>query len=420
MGVHYLYKGLRMKISEILKPLSEMIPVADFTGKGEKSRHAPVDLQLIDKGKINSESSEETISRLRLTNRLLAYNVSKFETVIDNLNDGVIILDSSNRVLAINHIMEQLLSLKRDEMKGKHIKECISRNKIFTFIMEHYESIDKLVEKTADINVALSNLRVSYKTLIRGDGNSCGSLLIAKDITSQKLAEQAKVEFLSHVSHELKTPINTIKGYTEMLVKGEVSNRETLLEFYNTVNEEADRLASLINNLLNLSKIEMGSLALSKSMTRTKEFLENIFKMAASQDKKNIHYELIMSEKIPPINIDKELMKTVLINLIGNAEKYTPEGGRITLRAEECGDKLMIHVIDTGIGISEEDMPHVFEKFYRSSDEQVRKKTGHGLGLAIANQIVDLHNGEIKVISKKGDGSQFSIVLPIGEGYFLE
>ena len=420
MGVHYLYKGLRMKISEILKPLSEMIPVADFTGKGEKSRHAPVDLQLIDKGKINSESSEETISRLRLTNRLLAYNVSKFETVIDNLNDGVIILDSSNRVLAINHIMEQLLSLKRDEIKGKHIKECISRNKIFTFIMEHYESIDKLVEKTADLNVGLSNLRVSYKTLIRGDGNSCGSLLIAKDITSQKLAEQAKVEFLSHVSHELKAPINTIKGYTEMLVKGEVSNRETLLEFYNTVNEEADRLASLINNLLNLSKIEMGSLALSKSMTRTKEFLENIFKMAASQDKKNIRYELILSEKIPPLNIDKELMKTVLINLIGNAAKYTPEGGRITLRAEESGDKFMMHVIDTGIGISEEDMPHVFEKFYRSSDEQVRKKTGHGLGLAIANQIVDLHNGEIKVISKKGDGSQFSIVLPIGEGYFLE
>src|SRR3990172_10112093 len=390
MGVHYLYKGLRMKISEILKPLSEMIPVADFTGKGEKSRHAPVDLQLIDKGKINSESSEETISRLRLTNRLLAYNVSKFETVIDNLNDGVIILDSSNRVLAMNHIME------------------------------HYESIDKLVEKTADINVALSNLRVSYKTLIRGDGNSCGSLLIAKDITSQKLAEQAKMEFLSHVSHELKTPINTIKGYTEMLVKGEVSNRETLLEFYNTVNEEADRLASLINNLLNLSKIEMGSLALSKSMTRTKEFLENIFKMAASQVKKNIHYELIMSEKVPPINIDKELMKTVLINLIGNATKYTQEGGRITLRAEECEDKLMIHVIDTGIGISEKDLPHVFEKFYRSSDEQIRKKPGHGLGLAIVNQIVALHSGEIKVISKKGEGSQFSIVLPIGEGYFLE
>jgi len=409
-----------MKISEILKPLREMMPVADFTGKGEESRHAPADLQLINKGKINSESSEETISRLRLTNRLLAYNVSKFETVIDNLNDGVMILDSSNRVLAMNHIIEQLLSLKREDIKGKHLRECPCNNGIFTFILENYESIDKLVEKTADIDVGLSNLRVSYKTLIRSDGNSCGSLLTAKDITSQKLADKAKMEFLSHVSHELTAPIDNIKGYTERLVKGEADDRGALMEFSNIVNEEADRLTSLINNLLNISKIEMGSLPLSKSMTRTKDFIENIFKIATVQKKKDIKYDLIVPGKVSPINIDKEIMGTVLMNLIGNAIKYTPEHGRVTLRVEEDGDKLMIHVIDTGIGISGKDIPHVFDKFYRSSDEQVKKQAGHGLGLAIARQIAELHGGEIKVISKKGEGSQFTVVLPIEEGYLLE
>ena len=375
---------------------------------------------LIGKTKNNGEKGEDVISKLRLTNKLLSYNISKFETVIDNLNDGIIILDSSSRILAINHIMEQLLGLKRGEVKGKHISECACNNEIFNFILEHYESIDKLVEKTADINVTSSNLRVSYKTLIRGDGNACGSLLIAKDITSQKLAEQAKVEFLSHVSHELKSPINTIKGYTEMIIKGEVKNKETLMEFANTVNEEADRLASLINNLLNLTKIERGSLALSKSMTRSKEFVENVFKIATSQKKKLINYELIIPDKLPPMNIDKEFMGTVLINLIGNATKYTPEKGRITVKVEETGDKIMIHIIDTGIGISEEDIPHIFEKFYRSADEKVRKQTGHGLGLSIAKQIVELHDGEIKVISKRGEGSQFTVVLPIEEGYFLE
>ena len=375
---------------------------------------------LIGKTKNNGEKSEEVISKLRLTNKLLSYNISKFETVIDNLNDGIIILDSSSRILAINHIMEQLLGLKRGEVKGKHISECACNNEIFNFILEHYESIDKLVEKTADINVTSSNLRVSYKTLIRGDGNACGSLLIAKDITSQKLAEQAKVEFLSHVSHELKSPINTIKGYTEMIIKGEVKNKETLMEFANTVNEEADRLASLINNLLNLTKIERGSLALSKSMTRSKEFIENVFKIATSQKKKLINYELLIPDKLPPMNIDKEFMGTVLINLIGNATKYTPEKGRIIVKVEETGDKIMIHIIDTGIGISEEDIPHIFEKFYRSADEKVRKQTGHGLGLSIAKQIVELHDGEIKVISKRGEGSQFTVVLPIEEGYFLE
>jgi len=113
-------------------------------------------------------------------------------------------------------------------------------------------------------------------------------------------------------------------------------------------------------------------------------------------------------------------MGIALLNLIGNAVKYTPEHGKVTLRVEEDDDNLVIHVIDTGIGVSEEDMPHIFEKFYRSSDEEVRKETGHGLGLAIVKQIVELHGGAIKVMSKKGEGSQFSIILPIAEGYFLE
>ncbi len=409
-----------MRISEILKPLKEMMPLTDFMKRTDNAPNILSETSLIDKRGDNGKSNDEINSRLRLTNKLLAYNISKFETVIDNLNDGIIIIDSSSRILAINHIMEQLLGLNRGEIKDKHISECACNNEIFTFILEHYESIDKLVEKTADINVGSSNLRVSYKTLIRGDGNACGSLLIARDITSQKLAEQAKVEFLSHVSHELKSPINTIKGYTEMIMKGEIDNKETLMEFANTVNEEADRLASLINNLLNLTKIERGSLSLSKSMTRTKEFIENIFKTATSQKKKPMNYELIIPDKVPPMNIDKEFMGIVLINLIGNATKYTPEQGRITVRVEETGDKIMIHIIDTGIGISDEEIPHIFEKFYRSADEQVRKQTGHGLGLAIAKQIVELHDGEIKVISKRGEGSQFTIVLPIEERYFLE
>lgn len=418
-----------MRISEILKPLKEMMLATDFLKRHDGVSGAPAESSLnllhghIDKPVEETpiaDIDEEVISKLRLTNKLLSYNISKFETVLDNLNDGVIVLDSSSRILAINHIMEQLLNLKREEVKGKHIRECNCNNEIFTFILTNYESIDKLVEKTEDIHVGASNLRVSYKTLIRNDGNPCGSLLIAKDVTSQKLAEQAKVEFLSHVSHELKAPLNTIKSYTEMLVDGETNNRETLLEFCNTINEEADRLAGLINNLLHLSKIEMGSLTLSMSMTKTREFIENIFKIAISQKKKDISYELILPDKLPPVNIDKEFMGVVLINLMGNAIKYTPENGRVTLRAEEDEDNVMIHVIDTGIGISEEDMPHVFEKFYRSSDDQVREKTGHGLGLAIARQIVELHGGVIKVISKKGEGSQFSVILPIAEGYFLE
>lgn len=421
-----------MSLSGLLKPLRDIMPFYELLKRSNGKSHASIESitknipankaidQQVNKAAENKEDIEEIVLRLRLTNKLLAYNISNFEIVIDNLNDGVIVLDSSGRVLAINHIMEQILNLKRGEIKSKYIKDCQGNNAIFNFMLENYESIGKLVEKTADINLGPSSIRVSYKTLIRGDGNSAGSLLIARDITSQKLAELAKIEFLSHVSHELKAPLNTIKGYTELLIDGDLKNREAIIEFCNTVNEEADRLSNLINNLLHLSKIEMGGLTLSRSMTRTGEFIENIFKIAISQKKKGIKYELIIPDKIPPVSIDKEFMGIVLINLIGNAIKYTPELGKVTLRVEEEGDNLIISVIDTGIGISEEDLPHIFEKFYRSSDEMVRTQTGHGLGLAIAKQIVELHGGDIKVISKKGAGSQFSIVLPIEDRYFLE
>ncbi len=436
-----------MSLSGLLKPLRDIMPFHELLKRSNGKSHAPVESitnkiptnkaprnkapankapenkaidQPVNKTGENKEDIDEIVSSLRLTNKLLAYNISNFEIVIDNLNDGVIVLDSSGRVLAINHIMEQILNLKRGEIKGKYIKDCQGNNAIFTFMLENYESTGKLVEKTSDIKLGPSSLRVSYKTLIRGDGNSAGSLLIAKDITSQKLAEQARMEFLSHVSKELKAPLNTIKGYTEMLIGGRINTKDALIELCNTISAETDRLSNFVNNLLHLSRIEIGGLTLSKSMTRTGEFIENIFKIATSQKKKDIKYELIIPDKVPPVNIDKEYMGIVLINLIGNAIRYTPGHGRVTLRVEEDGDNIVISVIDTGIGISKEDLPHIFEKFYRSSDEMVRNQTGHGLGLAIAKQIVELHGGDIKVISKKGAGSQFSIVLPIEERYLLE
>lgn len=416
-----------MWISEILRPLQEILPFTHLINRFESRSGPPAESSvkgmpgLMDKtGSIEECNSEEIISRLQLTNKLQAYNISKYETVLDNLNDGIMILDSSSRIMGVNHIMEQLLNRKREEIKGNHIRDCEGTNDIVTFILENHDSIQKLLEKTGDITVEALNLKVFYKALIRNDGNHCGSIIIAKDVTSQKLADQAKIEFLSHVSHELKAPLNTIKSYMEMLVDGEANSRDAILEFCNTVNEETDRLSGLINNLLHLSKIEMGSLTLSKTMTKTREFMESIFRTATSQTRKDINFELILPDKIPPINIDKEFVGIVLINLIGNAVKYTSENGRVTLMGEEDENNLMIHIIDTGIGISEEDMPHIFEKFYRSSDEQVRQKTGHGLGLSIAKQIVELHDGEIKVKSKKGEGSQFSITLPIEKGYFLD
>lgn len=413
-----------MKLSGILKPLRDVKPVNDFLNIldliSSHHQNAEASIMPLDNKEEVINPDNDLISDLRLTNKLLYYQVNKFETVLDNLNYGIMLLDSSNRVFVINHIMEQLLNLKRGEIKGKHIKECQVNNEIFTFILDNAESADKLFEKTVEINTGTSSLLVSFKTLIKGDGNSCGSVLVAKDITTRKLADNERIGFLSYLSHELTIPVNMIKSYSEKLQESEKNSKEVAGEFLNIFSEEAERLSGLVNNILKLSKIEMGEMTFSKSLVRTREFVEGVFNRAVAGNKKNLKIGIDMPQDIAPLNIDKELIALAITNILNNAIYYTQEPGTVTLKVEEELENIMIHIIDTGVGVSEAEMPHIFDKFYRSSDEMVSMYRGHGLGLSIAKHMVALHEGEIRVSSRKGEGSQFTIVLPIGQGYFLE
>ena len=412
-----------MKLSDILRPLRDVKPVSDLIRTLDilSSHNQDTEVKSLPSDNLREavNSDNGVIADLRLTNKLLYYQVNKIEILLDNLNDGIMLLDSSNRIFAINHVMEQLVNLKRGDIKGKHIKACQTSNEIFSFIIENAESADKLVEKTMELNTGTSSLRVSFKTLIRDDGNTGGSLLVAKDITAHKLVENARVGFLSYLSGELTAPLNLIRSYADKLHESGSIGREVTDEFLVNLEEEAARLSGLVNNVLLLSKIEMGELAASRTMTRTREFIENVFNRAVADNKKDIRLEIHISEDIAPVSIDKELIGLAITNIFSNAVKYTPEHGTVKLQAEEDSDNILIHIVDTGMGISENDMTQIFNKFYRSSDEMVRKHRGDGLGLSIARQIVELHEGEIRVSSRKGEGSHFTIVLPVGQGYLL-
>ena len=163
----------------------------------------------------------------------------------------------------------------------------------------------------------------------------------------------------------------------------------------------------------------MGELVVSRSMTRTREFIENVFSRVVTGNKKDIRIEIQIPEDIAPVSIDKELIGLAITNVVRNAIMYTPEHGTVKLQAEEDSENILIHIVDTGIGISEDDMTHIFDRFYRSSDEMVKKSRGDGLGLSIAKQIIELHEGEIRVKSNKGEGSLFTIALPVVQGYLL-
>ena len=175
---------------------------------------------------------------------------------------------------------------------------------------------------------------------------------------------------------------------------------------------ETDRLAKLVEDLLNISKIEMGSLSLNKGMVKPLNLIENCIAAVMSQAaQKKIEIKKLLPDSLSPLDVDKNLMEVALLNCFSNAVKYTPEGGTITVIAEEHNDRTLLTIRDTGCGISEDEVLHIFDKFYRSNDESVQKEKGTGLGLSLTKEIITLHGGEISVESTPGVGSSFTIVL---------
>jgi len=354
---------------------------------------------------------------IEISNSVLSYEKDRIESVINALGDGIIVTDCVGNIILINRKMERLMKLSRHEVIGNKLKECFDNEEILSFIERNqlYESV--FAQKNLEIELKQSGeqniVRFSSLPLLSSEEKVLGNIVISKDITVHKIAQKNQSNFIAHVSHELITPLNTIKSYIEMLMDDELNDRDTKIEFYNTINEEADRLARLINNLLNISKIEMGSLMINKDLVKSREFLEDILVSLKSLGvSKNVKLESILPDKLSSLVIDKGLLHVAILNILSNAIKYTPQGGAVTIGAEEDESHIMIDVVDTGYGISNEDLPHIFDKFFRSSHESIQGQTGSGLGLALSREIIRLHNGEIEVTSKTGQGTHFTVTLP--------
>ncbi len=191
-------------------------------------------------------------------------------------------------------------------------------------------------------------------------------------------------------------------------------------EFYNTISEETSRLNRLIHNFLNITKIEMGGLTLTKGLVKTDWLMQDsIAAIEGSAIKKQIVIKRVLPASFPSLVGDKELLKTAIINLLGNAVKYSPENAEITFSLTDQKEKVIFDVMDTGYGISKEDLPHIFDKFFRSDDPHIKEQSGSGMGLAMTSEIIQLHGGEIEVHSEPEKGTQFSISIP-KEEYYLD
>jgi len=370
-------------------------------------------------GFLREKLSKMEEGQAELSGRLgaMAFRVKQFEKILDSVNFGIIMTDLNDNVTHVNEYWLRLLGKGRGEVLDQPLAEAVADDEIALFAAQKWSgrqpSVGAHLEKSFTQVSPSETYRLTLTPIYDAEGSTIGKTIFVHNVTAEKTAERTRQEFIAHVAHELKTPLATIKSYNEMLMDGEIEDREMKKEFYNTINDETNRLAGLINNLISLSKIQMGGLSIERGLVQT-DWLFNdcLAAVEAPAYDKNIAIERVVPDNFPQILGDKEMLKVAIINILNNAVKYTPEGGRIKFSLQDQGDSVVFEVADTGYGIAKDDQPHIFDQFYRSANPDIADQTGSGLGLAITQEIVRLHSGEIEVQSEPGRGTQFSITLP--------
>lgn len=243
------------------------------------------------------------------------------------------------------------------------------------------------------------------------DGEYQGVVAVIEDVTQLRRLELMRKEFIANASHELKTPLTSIKGFIETLLDGALEDRESAYKFVTIIYQATERLNHLISNLLDISKLESGQVELRKKLIKLDELLEEII-LSIENRLREKQLKLRKELKVPLIWGDEDLLWAVIVNLLDNAIKYTPEGGRILIGSNETDEGIEFYVKDTGIGIPEGSLPKLFERFYRVDKGRSRAMGGTGLGLSIVKHIVERHGGKVAVTSELGKGSAFSFIIP--------
>jgi len=398
-----------------LRQLGEL--VASKGGLGEDGRTGVVELaeHLVEwYERLDAERQD-----LSFSNCVLARAMETLRTMLDALPVGVLAADSNGMVFLCNSFMSSGFGVDQEAVLGKALAEIALDERLLGLLSHADEGDGSRHRQVVEFDVEDGDGRCVYKASAVGingkDGGYLGKVVCVEDITRWREMERLQHEFIDSVAHELRTPLTSITAYVEMLIDGEAESEELKYEFYNTIYSEAHRLSRLINNLLNLSKIETGAMVLNLHPVRLKRLLEDVMRAVEGQAaQKKVRLQVELPDRLPTMNLDKDLMQMALVNVVGNAVKYTPEGGLVRLYTSSSADGLTVHVSDTGIGIPPDERERIFEKFYRGSNvaEIGDKAAGSGVGLATARQVVRMHGGDITVESTPGQGSTFSVLLP--------
>jgi two-component system sensor histidine kinase VicK len=366
------------------------------------------------KGQISEYQDEK--SKLVTSGKFLSYRLHRFEAILNSVPDGVLVVDDEACVSFANLRVRSLLSLQPEDLLGAKVSACVQDPALMAHFAKHETNLGRLVgealvfnpQNQPDISVSAAVHRLND-----GDeGSSHHYLVIFRDVSSEARAQQSRSEFVAHLAHELKNPLHTLAMYAEALQDEGDKPEEFQLEAVNVISDEVERLARLINNLLSMTQIEMGTLQLDRQRIKLVDLVRDTTEtMERSARGRELTFEMDLPNDVIPVHVDKDLLRIAVNNLLTNAIKYTDPGGTINVSVSESDEAVSICVADTGIGIAEDDQAQIFQKFFRAGGDDMKSRSGHGLGLPLARDIVEMHHGSIRVESEPGQGSRFTIDL---------
>jgi len=411
--IAFVAAGISLLISRrISRPIEEMKKGADHFAAGDLTHRltAPVSEELASL----AEALNQMAAQLDLRIKTIVSQRNELETVLASMLEGVIAIDNEERIININAAAAAFFDIKPEKCPGRNLQEVIRNSALQQFVRE---SISSKVPKEDDINLyhnGKKTLHLQSSSLLDANKEPIGTLVVFNDVTHLRRLENVQRDFVANVSHEIKTPLTAIKGFVETLQRGNVEDPAEARRFLGIIQKHADRLSSIVEDLLSLSRIEQEDE--EKTIKLEEGYLGDVFQSAiqicrSKAEEKNITIRPVCDGQISA-TFDTSLLEQAMVNLLDNAIKYSEPKSTILLKAQRKNSEIRISVADQGIGIAKKHLPRLFERFYRVDKARSRKMGGTGLGLAIVKHIAQAHGGRISVESTLGVGSVFTIHLP--------
>ena len=411
--ISVLAAAISLVISKkISRPVEQMTEVAKHFASGELAMRVgiPDGAELAELAKALNEMARQLNARIDT----IKEERSQIQAILSSMIEGVVAVDSSGNIVSINKAAADLLGIDETDSHGRSVEEAVRNPELQEYVKNIFVNKQTAETDSFVLNEGGRFLQLYGSSLSDSKGESSGAVLVLHDVTRTRQLEEVRRDFVANVSHELKTPVTSIKGFVETLLEGTVDDPQQARKFLKIIAKHSDRLNAIIEDLLSLSRLEEDSekRKLSFEETSIKHALVSAIELSTVKaEEKHIAVELSCDKDIKA-KINPALIEQAALNLIDNAIKYSRNNSKIEVKAEKTKDEVLITVSDEGCGIEKEHLERIFERFYVVDKGRSRKLGGTGLGLSIVKHIAQVHGGYVTIESKPGSGSKFSIHLP--------